>query len=668
MSLTLVLCYRSGILLWAGYSMLKNRRRVIRRYQHDEDERFAQQPSTPSTTSDAPPISTSSLDVACADTARGWRFRTLLVRNIPPHLRSESALAQYFEYYLIEQRLINFDPNDLTSGDGTPAAGVSAAIGGYVAAGGKVMKAQLRKTGMVGALSGKPFVPRAPGPEGAPVCSALISSIVLLRRENELNELCKKRWDVQHQLEAAHTQLAQNVLEFAKHRTAQIERGEPPTTTFRPWYSPVKMTRPLTEVELLAREGDDELVERLRPYLSGERAEQTKVEHGTVEPDAASIEANAKATDPDALKQSSVWTVLHDLPPLMLDRFQPLHKLKHFRGQKVPTVDFLAKKLNLLSALIDDKRAHIDAYEPASTAFVTFRKLEHAKQARRFIRTRPGGKPFECKLSVAPEKRDIDYDKILETSLTSDLVRGIIVQVFMWATTIFWVFPLGFVVSILTLEQLSSVVPDVANFLAEHDVVNSIFSNLLPTAIIALIGMLVPTLFTMITRKGQSFITLSKLHATVQQRYYKWAIVNIVIIFCAGVTIFSTFLAAFQSPDNLLQTISEQFSKGATFFVSWMILVIGMHNGVELVLFGIPFINHASIRKLKAPRKREEEAQPRSLSVWYHVSNHLLVYSVTIIFALLNPLIIPFAWVYFTLSFVVFKNQVRALLAPLSHT
>lgn len=129
------------------------------------------------------------------------------------------------------------------------------------------------------------------------------------------------------------------------------------------------------------------------------------------------------------------------------------------------------------------------------------------------------------------------------------------------------------------------------------------------------------------------------------------------LVFCVGISAFTAFLNAFRQPTSVLAVVAAAFPKGATFFVSWALLVVGpsctprrspelhsrelanagVHHGIEQSLFGIPFINHATIRNLKSPRKREEEALPRSFSYFYWLPNHLLVIAVTCIFAILNP-------------------------------
>ena len=117
----------------------------------------------------------------------------------------------------------------------------------------------------------------------------------------------------------------------------------------------------------------------------------------------------------------------------------PLHKLRHFHNQSVPSIDYHLAKLNLLSTLIEDKRADPEAFEVASSAFVTFNKSADARRARKELAKRPGSKVFtvECKVKGAPETRDLDWTKLVFVNLSSDITRGAILQTFIWAATLF---------------------------------------------------------------------------------------------------------------------------------------------------------------------------------------------------------------------------------------
>lgn len=98
---------------------------------------------------------------------------------------------------------------------------------------------------------------------------------------------------------------------------------------------------------------------------------------------------------------------------------------------------------------------------------------------------------------------------------------------------------------------------------------------------------------------------------SLQSAYWKFIVVNLLIIFCIGITAFTSVLNALESPTSVLDVVASAFPKGATFFTSYVLLQAGVHCGVETSLLGISWINHASIRKYVAPRKRAAENLPR---------------------------------------------------------
>ncbi|KAG8682198.1 hypothetical protein FRC08_015129, partial [Ceratobasidium sp. 394] len=57
------------------------------------------------------------------------------------------------------------------------------------------------------------------------------------------------------------------------------------------------------------------------------------------------------------------------------------------------------------------------------------------------------------------------------------------------------------------------------------------------------------------------------------------------------------------------------------------------------------------------PRKRKRGTQPRTIDYHYWTPNHLLAMHIVMIFAVLNPLVIPFALIYYSVANVVFRNQ-----------
>ncbi|KAG8842962.1 hypothetical protein FRB91_003692, partial [Serendipita sp. 411] len=56
-------------------------------------------------------------------------------------------------------------------------------------------------------------------------------------------------------------------------------------------------------------------------------------------------------------------------------------------------------------------------------------------------------------------------------------------------------------------------------------------------------------------------------------------------------------------------------------------------------------------------RRREVGIRPRTYNFYYWLPNHVMVMMIVIVFTILNPLVIPFSFIYFSAAAVVHKNQ-----------
>lgn len=150
---------------------------------------------------------------------------------------------------------------------------------------------------------------------------------------------------------------------------------------------------------------------------------------------------------------------------------------------------------------------------------------------------------------------------------------------------------------LVSLDNLSTRIPALARWLSANPRAKSLGSSLIPTIIVALVNMLVPTIVIQVSNRGQTFVTLSKLHHATWCRYWKWVVINVgrlkrlsissfadavsVIAFCAGTALFTSILGIFtgtsfsDTANNPLNIIASSFSNGAVFFVSYSILIIG---------------------------------------------------------------------------------------------
>ena len=180
----------------------------------------------------------------------------------------------------------------------------------------------------------------------------------------------------------------------------------------------------------------------------------------------------------------------------------------------------------LNQSLIEDLRARPDSYAACDTAFVTFTKASDARLAKNelnWIRARG----LTCRVRMAPDARDLDWNKLVQANFRGDVLRAFLVHAIVWAATIVWIIPMGALVGLVSIDNLSTRIPALARWLNGHAKAKSLFSSLIPTIIVAVVNMLVPTIMIQVSGRGQTFVTFSKLHHATWCRYWKWVVINI---------------------------------------------------------------------------------------------------------------------------------------------
>lgn len=396
-----------------------------------------------------------------ADT-RGMRLRTVMVTNIPQHLRSEKDLADYFTYYLareVDKPAIPFAKN------GTVQPGLINKLAAFLFNRVKRMPIIPHTTG------------RTPGTHGecaeegeqvdgenerAPV---VVDRVVIARKMTELSSLLERREDVLKRLETAHIKLARKVLSAVKHAMDRQER-ERTGTSSRPvmkrFTSKIALdilSKPAPKITEEREAGGAEqigetiegveekdasvdmelLIRELRPFVEEFGVlplSETKTSARVIHSITASFRRAMGSTSnddsdtrpfqhlPEAISapRKTIWDVLYSLPRQSLDPYQPLVRLQAlFRNRTVPSIDYYTAKLGLLTQLITEARSKKSTeYEPVSTAFVTFGDPKTARRACKYLAVHPSN-PLACLVSPAPGYEDLDWTRIMKSSYRAEV-------------------------------------------------------------------------------------------------------------------------------------------------------------------------------------------------------------------------------------------------------
>ncbi|KAJ3921149.1 hypothetical protein F5877DRAFT_36559 [Lentinula edodes] len=644
------------------------RRKALR---DSDGHEYHPHPHPPYTFAESPSLDTNT-------PVEGLRFRTIMISNVPPQLRNESELKEYFEYYM--SRKLEKPALGVNS---TTQPGMFNKVFSFLFNRVKKLPVYLPQEGK----ENTGHTEETANPDDKPV----IERVVIARKMTELASLLERREEILRLLETAHIKLANTTLNAVKHA---MERKANATS----------FTRSSSRAGLIAKQraqqtnleaGDasqdgtmteeqriERLIKALGPYVDEfgiksypylRKSFKTRYSFKKVRTD-RSLDSDSESTEPPTSpkyppstvashpprRQKTVWDVLLSLPRSSIDAYQPLVRLSHlFRGKTVPSIDYYTAKLNLLTALITENRAKpANRYDPVSTAFVTFAEPEDARRACKYLAVHPNN-PLACIATMAPQYQDLDWQRIMKSSFKAEFVKDWVVDAGVWAFTIFWLFPVSLLVGLVSIQNISTFWPSLKRYLDNHPWEEEVIQSFVPTLLVALLALLIPLILLLIGKKAHTITTLSALHDRIMTRYYKFLIVNVLVFFCVGTAALQSILDSVgaSSANTVLNTVATSFPSAGPFYVGWLIFTTAMHGGFEIALFGLPLIMYPTTKRQVTPRRRAIGIRPRTFNYYYWLPTHLLVIHVLLVFSVLNPVVIPFGLLYFFVESGVVKNQ-----------
>ncbi|PPQ91695.1 hypothetical protein CVT25_012908 [Psilocybe cyanescens] len=623
---------------------------------------------------------------------RGLRLRTIMVSNLPSALRNEKDLQEYFEYYM--SRKVEKPSMGLTSSTQPGFLNKSFA---FLFNRAKRIPAHIpnplttRNENETHSEDSKDGRRKSKRNTDFPA----IERVVVARKMTELASLLARREEILVLLETAHIKLANKALLAVKAAIERKQAHKPmPHITSRA--TEIARQRrslavdaergvPQEDGALDEEERMEQLIEVLGPFVEEfetQRPLSTRSKKAVsrtsrqafrklrAQPSDESDNSDSPVNNYPSKSntdngETTIWDALLSLPRTSIDAYQPLVNLSHlFRGKIVPSIDYYTAKLNLLTSLITENRAKaVTDYDPVSTAFVTFVDPADARRACKYLAVHPNN-PLACLVTMAPAYQDIDWTRVMKSTYRGEFVKDWVVNMGVWAFTLFWIFPVSLLVGLVSIQNISLFWPSLKAYLDRHVWESEVIQSFIPTLLVALLALLIPLILLLIAKKAHTITTLSALHDLIMTRYYKFLIVNVLVFFCVGTAALNSFLNIFRTTDrpNIINTVASSFPTAGPFYVGWLIFTTAMHGGFELALFGVcvtHFHFQSSSHFFLATFNSVPHDVPTSHAAqagdW--LPNHTLVIHVLLLFSVLNPFVLPFGALYFFVQSGVVKNQ-----------
>ncbi|KAF9261079.1 DUF221-domain-containing protein [Marasmius fiardii PR-910] len=321
---------------------------------------------------------------------------------------------------------------------------------------------------------------------------------------------------------------------------------------------------------------------------------------------------------------------------------------------KVDALEYLEKKFRDLDELVK-RRRRTGRFKATETAFVTFEKMSAAQIA---LQLAHAPNPFQCKTSPAPEPRDIVWSNMIPTE-NSMYARDIMVLAALGLLFFTWFFPITALASLLSYDEIKRTLPWLAELIDRNEKIQALVQNSLPSVAMITLNALLPFMLEALTYV-QGYRARSWVEYSLLKKYHLFLLVNVVFIFLVVSTYWALVrdLANFpaQIPEKLAKAL--QTGKARNFFLSYAILQGLGIMPLQLLNLGV-LIPQFVMRMFftRTPRDYAELNAPPMINYGVVYPQAILMFTITILYSVVQPLILIFGAIYFGMAYVVYKYK-----------
>ncbi|WFD42910.1 hypothetical protein MPSI1_001561 [Malassezia psittaci] len=325
-------------------------------------------------------------------------------------------------------------------------------------------------------------------------------------------------------------------------------------------------------------------------------------------------------------------------------------------GPRVDAIDQLSFQFAELDR--EAKSMRQESFKNGHTAFVTFTSATHAQIASQVVHY-----PYPGYVNTEPavEPRDILWDNE-EPGLWDRRVRQLIMTILM---AVFLSFTLGLsatLAAIFRIDAIERYLPWLAEFLRKDVRLEAFTTFSLPTLLLVTINALVPIAMQYSTA-FQRVRSKSRIDHGVLNKYFLYLIFSVVFVFAFS-DARQMLKELTQNPEQMIDNLAQSLLPVArNFSLSYVIFQALATQPFQLLqLPSIMLKLFSRILYGSTPRARAYSDQAPVLSVGTLYPQALLVFTLSILYSIVSPLIVVFGAMYFAVTYVVLKYKLLNML------
>lgn len=356
-------------------------------------------------------------------------------------------------------------------------------------------------------------------------------------------------------------------------------------------------------------------------------------------------------------RKSKMWTLTNAAKDLyrMIINFRKVPTQPQFLSD-----GFLDHEVNLINHYekkLDDAEANVrmdHSREEVRAAFVSFKSRYGAAIALHMLQA---NNPTQWLTEQAPEPQDV-YWPFFSTTFMGRWISKLTVIGSCVLVTILFLIPVFIVQGLTNLAQLETYFPFLKGILT-MSIVSQVITGYLPNLILQLSLKIVPPIMKIIS-SAQGYISISEIERSACHKVIWFTVWNVFFANVLSASAFSLlfiFLEFKDIPSKLAVSVPAQ----ASFFIAYVVTLGWTSTSSELFRV-IPFIGSLVCK----PCTRNSNNDVKVPSFPYHqdIPKILFFGLLGFTYFFLAPLIIPFLLGYFSLAYIIYRNQLLNVYAP----
>ncbi|TFK24082.1 DUF221-domain-containing protein [Coprinopsis marcescibilis] len=321
---------------------------------------------------------------------------------------------------------------------------------------------------------------------------------------------------------------------------------------------------------------------------------------------------------------------------------------------KIDALEYLETEFRKADDLVKDRRRK-GKFRAAGSAFVTFEKMSSAQIA---LQAAHSPNPMSMTTYPAPEPRDIVWANMIP-STGNIRVRDVFVLAVMALLLFFWIIPISALASLLSYKEIKKVMPRLGELIDSNERIRAIVQNSLPSVAMIMLNALLPFILEALTYL-QGYRARSWVEYSLLKKYFLFLLLSVIFIFLVATTYWQLVRDLANSPAKVPEKLALALQAGRArhFFLSYVILQGLGIIPLQLLNLGVIIPRMFSLMFFtRTPRDFAELNAPPMINYGVVYPQAILMFVITMLYSVVQPLIVIFGAIYFGLAYVVYKYK-----------